>query len=106
MSDISDEHEDTDQKSAVPKSDEPMSIVERNRGKFDFVLLEHDVVEANTKRISQLHDDIIGYLTVGLEKLSKLANFSLSKRKESDMDILHDGPQNICHLKIPVLTLC
>jgi hypothetical protein len=81
MSDIIDEHEGTDHKSAVPKSDEPMSILERNRGKFDFVLLEHDVVEANTKRISQLHDEVIGYLTIGLEKAIQIGELLFEQKK-------------------------
>lgn len=81
MSNEKDEHENADQKSAVQKSDAPMSIVERNRGKRDFVLLEHDVVDANTKLIAQLHDDIIGCLTIGLEKALQIGELLFEQKK-------------------------
>jgi len=82
MSNKKDEHGDAGQKPVVPQPDVPMSVFERNRGKFDFVLMEHDVVEANTKLIAQLHNDVIGYLTTGLEKAFQIGEllFELKKR--------------------------
>ena len=81
MSNKRDRRKNAGQKSAISKSDKSMSIVERNKGKFDFVLLEHDVVEANTKLIAQLHDDVIECLMIGLEKAIQSGGLLFEQKK-------------------------
>ena len=58
-----------------------MSIIERNRGKQDFVLLEHEVVEANTKLIAQLHDDVQECMRIGLEKAMQIGELLFEQKK-------------------------
>lgn len=81
MSNKRDGHEAEGYKPTIINADEPMSILERNRGKFDFVLLEHDVVEANTKLIRQLHDEFLDCLTVGLEKAIQIGGLLFEQKK-------------------------
>lgn len=81
MSNKKDGHENEGHKPAILKTDEPMSIVELNKGKFDFVLLEHDVVEANTKLIYRLHDEFLECLTVGLEKAIQIGELLFEQKK-------------------------
>ena len=59
-----------------------MSIIERNRGKFDFVLMEHDVVNANIKLIGELHCEIQRHEKIGLEKAIQIGEllYEIKKR--------------------------
>lgn len=61
--------------------DKPMSIIERNRGKQDFVLMEHDVVEANTRLIAQLHDEVHECMRIGLEKAIQIGKLLNEQKK-------------------------
>lgn len=75
------EHKQADGAAAVDLN-KSMSIIERNRGKFDFVLMEHDVVNANIKLIGELHCEIQRHEKIGLEKAIQIGEllYEIKKR--------------------------
>ena len=74
------EHKQADGAAAVDLN-KSMSVIERNRGKFNFVIMEQDVVDANVKLIGELHCEIKRHEKISLEKAIQIGELLTEIKK-------------------------